>query len=692
MSCFDFRGLALDAALRLAFAAIHVPGEAQKVDRVIHAFATAYYRQEPGPFVDATAAYVAAFSTMLLNTDQHNPAVRAKMGLEAFLKNNKGINGGADLPPAYLEALYWAVVNEEIRAHELAPPSAAPIGPGAPTMALPSSPAAQRDGATAAAQHALPPMRSRWRFLRQRRAAAAAAAPPFTRRASDETRASDTEDEANGPRNGRGGVEGSAAEEEHASCLEVQRDLISHISPVVIELCAGLLSGPDGAGRYHGQPTVASPPATSPADWTLAMRTLVRCLALGARLGAVTGAPVQPGLDLRPSTKPATVTVNNVGLDLRPSSPGGTGAVMGAPSAVDRALLVLCEASRLPSMLLHDERLARPLLLAHSARPVLMAASAIALARAMPSHLGREAWYGLLKSYIVLLHLGLAPFPTDPDFPTDPSGAAAPALAAHGAAGAAGTGGAAGASSGEMTISSRIPAIPSSGEMTISSRIPAIPSSGEMTISSRIPAIPSSGEMTISSRIPAIPAAAADTEAAAAAAAQLTIERLLGAPLPAAGPNPTAPNPTAPPWEMARGWQQLLHGTVGAGLLTRAVLGAADTSNALLPALMRIVDETMPLALASASLPPHASALSAYAAAQTAATSLSLLAQALDLLGGAAPQWARPAAVQRMQWVVAQPQCPIPVRQAASRGLQRMQGATAPPPPVTRAIRSTSTQ
>ena len=548
--------------------------------------------------------------------------VRAKMGLEAFLKNNKGINGGADLPPAYLEALYWAVVNEEIRAHELAPPSAAPTGHGAPSLAA-AQHSAQRDGATAAVQHALPPMRSRWRFLRQRRAAAVAAAPPFTRRAQHGAIA----DETNGPRNG---VEGSAAEEEHASCLEVQRDLISHISPVVIELCTALLSGHDGADRYHGQPTVAhdgadryhgqptvaSPPATSPADWTLAMRTLVRCLALGARLGAVTGAPVQPA------------------LDLRPSSPAGTGAVMGAPSAVDRALRMLCDASRLPSMLLHDERLARPLLLAHSARPVLMAASAIALARAMPSHLGREAWYGLLKSYIVLLHLGLAPFPTDPDFPRDPSGAAAPALAAHGAAGAAGTAGAAGASSG-----------------TISSMIPA---------------------------------AAADTEAAAAAAAQLTIERLLRAPLPAAGPNPTAPNPTAPPWEMARGWQPLLHGTVGAGLLTAAVLGAADTSNALLPALMRIVDETMPLALASASLPPHASALSAYAAAQTAATALSLLAHVLDLLGGAAPQWARPAAVQRMQWVVAQPQCPMPVRQAASRGLQRMQGTTSPPPPGTR--------
>ena len=576
--------------------------------------------------------------------------VRAKMGLEAFLKNNKGINGGADLPPAYLEALYWAVVNEEIRAHELAPPSAAPTGHGAPSLAA-AQHSAQRDGATAAVQHALPPMRSRWRFLRQRRAAAVAAAPPFTRRAQHGAIA----DETNGPRNG---VEGSAAEEEHASCLEVQRDLISllqhagahhgastspqvqrdlisHISPVVIELCTALLSGHDGADRYHGQPTVAhdgadryhgqptvaSPPATSPADWTLAMRTLVRCLTLGVRLGAVTGAPVR------------------------------------APLAVDRALRMLCDASRLPSMLLHDERLARPLLLAHSARPVILGASALALARAMPSHLGREAWYGLLKIYIVLLHLGLAPFPTDP------YGATSPALAAHWAADAAGTAGAAGASSGEVVISG-----------------------------------------AISGAISAIPVAAADTEAAAAAAAQLAIERLLGAPLPAAGPNPTAPpwemargpnptappfirsqreqemargpNPTAPPWEMARGWQPLLHGTVGAGLLTAAVLGAADTSNALLPALMRIVDETMPLALASASLPPHASALSAFAAAQTAATALSLLAHVLDLLGGAAPQWARPAAVQRMQWVVAQPQCPMPVRQAASRGLQRMQGTT----------------
>ena len=91
-------GLPLDRALRLAFAALHMPGEAQKVDRVMQAFAAALHRDAPGPFVDAKAAYVMAFSAMLLNTDAHNAAVRNKMSREQFVGNNKGINGGGDVP------------------------------------------------------------------------------------------------------------------------------------------------------------------------------------------------------------------------------------------------------------------------------------------------------------------------------------------------------------------------------------------------------------------------------------------------------------------------------------------------------------------------------------------------------------------------------------------------------------------
>ena len=46
-----------------------MPGEAQKVDRIMQAFAGALYRDAPGPFVDTDAAYVCAFSLMMLNTD-----------------------------------------------------------------------------------------------------------------------------------------------------------------------------------------------------------------------------------------------------------------------------------------------------------------------------------------------------------------------------------------------------------------------------------------------------------------------------------------------------------------------------------------------------------------------------------------------------------------------------------------------
>ena len=69
-----------------------MPGEAQKVDRIMQAFAAALYRDAPGPFADADAAYVCAFSLMMLNTDLHNPAVRAKMSLAEFAENNCGVN------------------------------------------------------------------------------------------------------------------------------------------------------------------------------------------------------------------------------------------------------------------------------------------------------------------------------------------------------------------------------------------------------------------------------------------------------------------------------------------------------------------------------------------------------------------------------------------------------------------------
>ena len=61
------------------------------------------------------AAYVLAYSVILLNTDAHNPQVKRRMTLSDFVKNNRGINDGADLPEELLSSIYDDIVSNEIR-------------------------------------------------------------------------------------------------------------------------------------------------------------------------------------------------------------------------------------------------------------------------------------------------------------------------------------------------------------------------------------------------------------------------------------------------------------------------------------------------------------------------------------------------------------------------------------------------
>jgi hypothetical protein len=53
----------------------------------------------------------------MLNTDAHNPNIKKenKMTKEQFIRNNRGINGGADLPAEYMDKIYNRIVNEEIK-------------------------------------------------------------------------------------------------------------------------------------------------------------------------------------------------------------------------------------------------------------------------------------------------------------------------------------------------------------------------------------------------------------------------------------------------------------------------------------------------------------------------------------------------------------------------------------------------
>jgi guanine nucleotide-exchange factor len=72
---FAFSGSTFDAALRLFVSPFRVPGEAQKIDRLMETFARRFCACNPGTFTHTDQAYVLAFAVVMLNTDAHNPKV-----------------------------------------------------------------------------------------------------------------------------------------------------------------------------------------------------------------------------------------------------------------------------------------------------------------------------------------------------------------------------------------------------------------------------------------------------------------------------------------------------------------------------------------------------------------------------------------------------------------------------------------
>ncbi|EED81455.1 predicted protein [Postia placenta Mad-698-R] len=129
----DFRNLPFVDALRTFLQGFRLPGEAQKIDRFMLKFAERYIAGNPQtPFANADAAYILAYSTILLNTDAHNPQVKRRMSLQDFIKNNRGINDGTNLPEDFLTSIYQSIVTNEIRMKdevESATPVVTP-GPG----------------------------------------------------------------------------------------------------------------------------------------------------------------------------------------------------------------------------------------------------------------------------------------------------------------------------------------------------------------------------------------------------------------------------------------------------------------------------------------------------------------------------------------------------------------------------------
>ncbi|KAJ1554755.1 guanine nucleotide exchange protein for ADP-robosylation factor, partial [Nowakowskiella sp. JEL0078] len=110
----EFTTLEFTEALRMFLQSFRLPGESQKIDRFMLKFAERYLKHNPGSFSSADTAYILAYSVIMLNTDQHNTQVKKRMTKQDFMKNNRGIDEGKDLEPAFLERIFDEINSNEI--------------------------------------------------------------------------------------------------------------------------------------------------------------------------------------------------------------------------------------------------------------------------------------------------------------------------------------------------------------------------------------------------------------------------------------------------------------------------------------------------------------------------------------------------------------------------------------------------
>uniref|UniRef100_F7GSY1 Cytohesin 1 n=1 Tax=Callithrix jacchus TaxID=9483 RepID=F7GSY1_CALJA len=108
----------LSFPLRQFLWSFRLPGEAQKIDRMMEAFAQRYCQCNNGVFQSTDTCYVLSFAIIMLNTSLHNPNVKDKPTVERFIAMNRGINDGGDLPEELLRNLYESIKNEPFKIPE----------------------------------------------------------------------------------------------------------------------------------------------------------------------------------------------------------------------------------------------------------------------------------------------------------------------------------------------------------------------------------------------------------------------------------------------------------------------------------------------------------------------------------------------------------------------------------------------
>uniref|UniRef100_A0A0K2SYQ3 Putative LOC100863984 [Apis florea] n=1 Tax=Lepeophtheirus salmonis TaxID=72036 RepID=A0A0K2SYQ3_LEPSM len=124
LACFagelDFTNLQIDVALRKFQTYFRMPGEAQKIERLMEIFSGRYLQCNPdiGSKLRSTdTIFILAFAIILLNTDLHTPNIKPekRMKLDDFTKNLRNIDDGRDLDPEWLVGIYERIQGQEFK-------------------------------------------------------------------------------------------------------------------------------------------------------------------------------------------------------------------------------------------------------------------------------------------------------------------------------------------------------------------------------------------------------------------------------------------------------------------------------------------------------------------------------------------------------------------------------------------------
>jgi IQ motif/SEC7 domain-containing protein len=116
----DFSGMQIDTALRKFQTYFRMPGEAQKIERLMEVFSSRYCQCSPdlvAKLHSTDATFILAFAIILLNTDLHTPSLKPekRMKLEDFVRNLRGIDDSRDLDYDMLTGIYERIRNQEFR-------------------------------------------------------------------------------------------------------------------------------------------------------------------------------------------------------------------------------------------------------------------------------------------------------------------------------------------------------------------------------------------------------------------------------------------------------------------------------------------------------------------------------------------------------------------------------------------------